>query len=167
MKPSWKIIVEIADATEDGAMPTEWKKLGEVKDGSITPDNQEGTTKELINTEGDVVDSFKFPDRLGWKMVVFGIPDELKKKFWEVTDKDGVSQVKSMSNNKDFAIRMLSPDLPGTDAVAYPRCKVNMGMGYSNDDTFYSEIGIKVQKPKNGVIFEHGPVEKIKGSVEA
>ena len=102
MKPSWKIIVEIAEATVDGSMPTEWVKLGEVKDGSITQDNQEGTTKELINTEGEVVDSFKFPDRLGWKMVVFGIPDELKEKFWEVTDKDGVSQVKSMSNNKDL-----------------------------------------------------------------
>lgn len=158
-KPSWKLIVEIAEATADGTMPASWEKLGEVKEGSITPDNQEGATKEQINTEGDVVESFKFPDRLGWKMTVFGIPDNLKNKFWDVADAAGVSQVKSMSNNKDFAIRMLAPDLPGSDVLSYGKCKVTMGIGYSNDDTFTSEIGIKIQKPKNGVILEHGALK--------
>lgn len=165
-KPSWKLIVQIAEATEDGTMPKVWTKLGQVKEGSIVLDNQEGATKEQINTEGDVVESFKFPDRLGWKMTVFGIPDELKKKFWDTADKDGVSQVKSMSNNKDFAIRMLSPDLPGSDVLSYGKCKVNMGVGYSNDDAFTSEIAVKVQKPKNGVLLEHGVLEKVTAGEE-
>lgn len=157
-KPSWKTIVQIAEATADGTMPTVWEKLGEVKDGSIVPDNQEGATKEQINTEGDVVESFKQADRLGWKMTVFGIPEDLKTKFWDIVDKSGVSQVKSMTNNKDYAIRLLSPDLPDSDVFAYGKCKVTMGVGYSSDDAFTAEITVKVQKPKNGVLFEHSAI---------
>ena len=152
------LIFRVAEADPTGEMPEALEQLGWIVENSISIDVQRGTKLELKETGGVLRDSVETEPTLKIGMDIIGIPEEMRKKFWDTEDKEGKIRVKSLVNTSKYAIGILNPKIKGSDTLEVPNTEVFMSPLLTDDKGYTATLEFTILKSKAEHLFDMGKV---------
>lgn len=165
--PSWDLILEVADSTPSGEMPTELEQLAWVEDGSFSLDTADGTKKQLIDSQGVTRGVSEGEPTITIGATLIGIPKAMASKFWITETSGDKLKVKGMiRNGVDFALKLSSPLIPNSDTLEVPRSFVKLGLAVSTDKGFMAPISFQILKSQADILFQLGVNKEVKPPVE-
>lgn len=135
---SWSKVRVLVGKTGDGdALATKWFNLGTLKNESTTTASEEGETKELKATGGELIESlvgegtFKITTVLvepDWRVMKQFLPSE----DYTEGGKTGL-RVKSMVSPDYWSVKLVGY-APGTASLAVRKCKVGIAQARSETE---------------------------------
>lgn len=152
------LILKTAKAETTGEMSTLLEQLGWIEEGSISLDVARGTKLELKETGGIVRDSKETEPTVTIGMTILGIPEEMRKKYWETEDKDGKIAVKSLVTDNKFALEISNPKIQGSDTIEVPKASVFMSPALADDKGYTAELEFTILKSEADILFNMGKV---------
>lgn len=155
---------------QGGEMPSSLMSIGNILEGSLNIEKEDGTTLELYE-EGHVLrDMMQLEPTLRVNATIIGIPEATRSAFWE-TEVNGAGEakkvsVKSMVSNKKYAVKFAAEQVPGSDTFEAPYCSVNMGPAYSSEQGWTADVVITILKGDSGKLFDFGVVPAVPSTPE-
>ncbi len=162
-KTAWgEIEMKFAETPVDETMPTTMETIGEILEGSLALEKEDGTKLQLFKEGHILVDELQQEPTLKVKATIIGIPNAIKEKFWE-TEKTGNGDVekfavKSLVNSKKFAIAFAAVKVPGSETFEAMKCTISMSPLYSSTQGWTSDVEITIIKGLTGKLFQFGKV---------
>lgn len=164
LKPStWgNVVLEIADAKSDGTFPTDLEQMGYIEEDTLTPNITEGDSLQLFESGHILRDEMKLEPEVGFNTTVIQIPEGMQEKFWDAlatgTGENKKVRVKSMVNNKKFAIRISTPRIPGSETLEAPYCGISMTPFYDEKKGWSANLSISILKGPAEYFYDWGSV---------
>lgn len=162
-KTAWgEVEMQFAETTVDEAMPTVLASIGEILEGSLGLEKEDGTKLQLFKEGHILVDELQQEPTLKVKATIIGIPNAIKEKFWDTENTgSGDSEkyaVKSLINSKKFAIAFAAVKVPGSETFEAMKCTISMSPLYSSTQGWTSDVQITIIKGLTGKLFQFGKV---------
>lgn len=127
------ILVGDVNKTDAGAMPTSgMASLGWIKEGSLSIETQEGTTKEWKAIGGVLVDIVKTEPTMRIKFHVKNYNKETLSKVFVVTEEGDQLKVTSLISTKEQALS-LETSVIGAENLRFPRVRLEGAMVFSEE----------------------------------
>lgn len=144
------ILVGDVNKTDAGKMPTSgMASLGWVKEGSLSLETQEGTTKEWKAIGGVLVDTVKSESTMRIKFHVKSYNKEALEKVFGVKDDGDSLAVTSLISPKEQALS-LETSVIGAENLRFPRVRLDGTMVFSEEAGHGVDITATVLSPGEG-----------------
>lgn len=141
------ILVGDVNSTDAGKMPTSgMASLGWIKEGSLSIESQEGTTKEWKAIGGVLVDLVKTEPTLRIKFHVKNYNKETLGKVFGVKEEGDALLVTSLISPKEQALS-LETAVTGAENLRFPRVRLEGTMVFSEDAGYGVDITATVLVP--------------------
>ena len=141
------ILVGDVNKTDAGAMPTSgMASLGWIKEGSLSIETQEGTTKEWKAIGGVLVDLVKTEPTLRIKFHVKNYNKEVMEKVFGVKEEGDQLKVTSLISPKEQALS-LETSVIGAENLRFPRVRLEGAMVLSEEAGYGVDITATVLVP--------------------
>ncbi|WP_297191026.1 hypothetical protein [uncultured Porphyromonas sp.] len=141
------ILVGDVNKTDAGAMPTSgMASLGWIKEGSLSIETQEGTTKEWKAIGGVLVDLVKTEPTLRIKFHVKNYNKEVMEKVFGVKEEGDQLKVTSLISPKEQALS-LETSVIGAENLRFPRVRLEGAMVLSEEAGHGVDITATVLAP--------------------
>lgn len=165
-KTAWgEVEMSFAVTSEAETMPESLTSIGEILEGSLGLEKEDGTKLQLFKEGHVLVDELQQEPTLKVKATIIGIPDAIKSQFWETTTTGtGDAQkheVKSLISTSKFAIKFAASKVKGSDTFEAPKCSIVLSPLYSSSQGWTCDVQITLLKAKTGVLFQFGKVPTV------
>lgn len=141
--------IKIGNAGSSGAMGSSLADIGFIKEGSISLEVQDGTTKEWKATGGSIIDVLKTEPTLRVKCHVKNLNKSIIEKVWTVKDSNNDVEVLSLINSTKQSVQ-LGNQVSGSELLKFPLCSVEASPVYSEDAGYGLDITFTVLSPGKG-----------------
>lgn len=142
-------MIKMGATGSDGAMGGTLSDIGEIKEGSISLEVQDGTTKEWKATGGRLIDTLKTEPTLRIKCHVKNLNKAIVEKVWAVKEATNDLQVTSLLNATKQSVS-IENDVSKSETLKFPLCSVEGKPVYSEDAGYGLDITITVLSPGKG-----------------
>ena len=143
-------------------MATALESIGVLKEDSLSLATEEGKKYELWGSGHELIDELQGEPILTVSGTVIQIPDDIRKKLWEVSEQGSGDakkiQVKSLVTREKYSVQFASK-VVGSETFEAPKCSVSMKPVFSETEGWTAEFSFKIIKSKiTGVLFQFGTV---------
>jgi hypothetical protein len=156
-----EIDIEFGTPGNGDLMSSTLKKIGTVKEESLSVEKEDGTKLELYGTGHILVDELKTDPKLTIKGIVIGISKENVTEFWDATPSGtGATEkieVASLVSKKKYSVRLASK-VSGSDTLEAPYCSVVFSPAFSEKEGWTAEFAFTMIKGASGKLFHIGKV---------
>lgn len=143
------VLVGDVNATA-GAMPSQgMESLGFIKEGSLSFDVQEGTTKEWKAVGGQVVDTVKTAPSIRVKFQIKNLNKKVMEKVFGVTESGDKLAVNSLLSTKEQALS-ITTSVSGAEVIDVPRARLDGVINYSEDSGYGIDVTATFLSPGKG-----------------
>lgn len=139
----------------NGAMSENLESLGHILQNSISITTEDGTTYELRESGGGLIDSLEGEPTLTVNATLIGI--EKATPFWETETVEGKEQVKSLVNSGKYSVSFES-EVVGSDTFEAPYTSIKATPVFSEEQGWTVVLAIKLLKGGADYLFAFGKV---------
>ena len=136
--------------------------LGYIDENALSIETQEGTTYELKDINGQVIDELKQSPKLTVNFTLIKPSEAIRNKFWNLeeigTGDARKINVKSLVTNTKYSFKFANVDLVGSETFEAPLCSVNMVLRYDPTKGWLADCSITILKGQTEVLFSYGLV---------
>lgn len=138
-----------------GALPTTWKDVGCIVEGTLGMAMADGTPIDIYCT-GHVLAFHKDVEKtVTITGTVNGVNRDVMKDFWglDAPDSNQIEWVTTTITNLVYAFRMSAPDVIGSDRLNIPAGAMNLGIGFADNAGYTFPFTITLTMGEFGKLF--------------
>lgn len=148
----------------DEAMATTWDDLGALSPDGFTIETVDGTTYELKDINGKLLDTLKQQPTVNISFGLLAPTEATKGKFWAMSESGtGAARkvaVTSLIQNTKMSFKLANPAAAGSETFEAAKCTVQMSLAYDATQGWSGNVTISLLWPDrtNAELFQFGVV---------